>query len=179
MARPNGWHTARMPNYRRHYIPGHPVFLTMVTRDRQTWLAKDECIETLFSSMRWAKKKYPFHHIAHVILPDHVHWILTPIDGIRFSDIVGAVKRDLTWRLKASGREGPFWQKRFYDHVIRGGHDLGRHSDYVHFNPVKHGYASRPADYRWSSFGEWVKRDLYATNWGASEPKSIASLDLG
>jgi putative transposase len=65
-----------------------------------------------------------------------------------FSDLVAAVKRDVTWRLKELGSKGPFWQKRFYDHVIRDDDDFGRHLDYVHFNPVKHGFVSRAANYQ-------------------------------
>ncbi len=171
-------HNEPMPNYRRYYIPGHPVFLTIVTRNRRPWLAAAECIEVLLQSMRWAKTEYPFRHVAHVILRDHLHWMFVPEDGTRFSDVIAAVKRDVTWRLKESGQTGPFWQKRFYDHIIRDDEDLGRHLDYVHFNPVKHGYASRVADHPWSSFQEWVKRDVYPENWGATEPEWIKDMDL-
>ena len=41
-----------MPNYRRYDIPGHPVFLTIVTRERRPWLADDACAETVLESMR-------------------------------------------------------------------------------------------------------------------------------
>jgi REP-associated tyrosine transposase len=88
------------------------------------------------------------------------------------------MKRDATWRLKRTGLAGPFWQNRFYDHVIRDEEDLGRHLDYVHFNPVKHGCASRAAEYRWSSFPEWVKKETYPDTWGSMEPDRIRDLDL-
>jgi putative transposase len=171
-------HTATMPNYRRFHIPGQPVFLTIVTHNRRTWLADDECVDTLLKSMRWAKGKHPFRHLAHVVLPHHLHWMLLAENGTSFSDLVGAVKRDVTWRLKESGHKGPFWQKRFYDHLIRDDTDFGRHLDYIHFNPVKHGYVSRPRDYRWSSFPEWVKRGVYEDNWEAIEPDRIKHMDL-
>jgi hypothetical protein len=38
--------------------------------------------------------------------------------------------------------------------------------DYIHFNPVKHGYVSKPLDYKWSSFNTHVKMGNYAANWG-------------
>jgi putative transposase len=167
-----------MPRYRRFFVPGHPVFLTIVTYNRQTWLAEDECVVTLLQSMRWVKSQYPFRHLAHAILPHHLHWMLLAEDGTSFSGVVGAMKRDVSWRLKESGRKGPFWQKRFYDHVIRDDDDFGRHLDYIHFNPVKHGYVSHPVDYRWSSFIEWVKRGVYEDDWGATEPGWIKTLDL-
>ena len=128
--------------------------------------------------MQWAKTKYPFKHIAHVILPDHLHWMLLPIDNTNFSDLVGVVKRDMTWRLKDLGKSGPFWQNRFYDHIIRDDADFGRHLDYIHFNPVKHGYASQPKAYRWSTFQEWVKRSVNKENWGRMIPASIEKMEL-
>jgi len=88
------------------------------------------------------------------------------------------MKRDATWRLKEAGLAGAFWQERFYDHVMRNDNDFGRHLDYVHFNPVKHGYALCAADYRWSTFPEWVKRDVYPNTWGAVEPDWIKDMDL-
>jgi putative transposase len=132
----------------------------------------------LLESMHWAKTKYPFRNIAHVILHDHVHWILLPEPGVIFSDLVAAFKRDVTWRRKDTGRIGPFWQKRFYDHIIRDEGDFARHLDYVHFNPVKHGLVRSAGDHRWSSFSEWVKRDVYPEDWGAIESDRIKGMDL-
>ena len=43
------------------------------------------------------------------------------------------------------------WQDRFWDHVIRDDRDLGRHIDYIHYNPVKHGLAGSPAGWRFST----------------------------
>jgi putative transposase len=37
---------------------------------------------------------------------------------------------------------GRMWQNRFWDHIIGDQEDLNRHIDYVHFNPVKHGYVN-------------------------------------
>jgi hypothetical protein len=38
--------------------------------------------------------------------------------------------------------------------------------DYIHYNPVKHGYVLKPSDYKWSSFNIHVKMGNYAANWG-------------
>jgi len=163
---------------RRFYVDGHPVFLTVVTHDRDPWLPERTAGECLFQSMQWAKGRYPFAHLAHVVLHDHMHWILRPEDGVSFSDIVSAVKRDVSWRLKSQGAKGPLWQKRFYDHVIRDEDDLARHLDYVHYSPVKHGYVARPAEYALSSFSEWVERDVYGLDWGTTEPERIKGMNV-
>jgi putative transposase len=167
----------QMPDYRRCFVAGQPVFVTVVTHRRRPWLAVDDNVDVLLGSMRRVRMRYPFRHLAHAVLPDHLHWMLIPEDEVCCSDIVGAVKRDVSWRLKEMGLPGPFWQPRFYDHVIRDEHDLARHLDYIHFNPVRHGYVTRPIHYRHSSFREWVRRDVYDADWGSMEPQSIEGMD--
>jgi putative transposase len=67
-----------MPNYHRFYVHNHPVFITIVTHERQSWLTNDETMAILRTSMQRIKKIHPFRHVAHVVLPDHLHWIFEP-----------------------------------------------------------------------------------------------------
>lgn len=168
-----------MPNYRRYYLRGHPIFVTVVTHERRPWLDDAVRVELLLESMRRVKVVYPFRHAAHVLMSDHLHWMFEPADG-NFSRIVAAVKRDASWRLKQLGGNGlpPYWQSRFYDHVIRDEQDFERHLHYIHYNPVKHGVAPHPAGYTRSSFRNWVERGVYDEVWGTTEPESIRQLDL-
>lgn len=141
-------------------------------------MSDDAALRCLLDSMRWARQRYPFAHVAQVVLPDHLHWLVRPSEGTSFSDLVATVKRNVTWRLKDTEIKGPLWQKRFYDHVIRDRDDLARHLDYVHYNPVKHGYAVRPMDHPHSSFAQWLERGVYTEDWGAVEPQRISGMDL-
>jgi len=68
------------------------------------------------------------------------------------------------------------WQKRFWEHRIRDEADLRRHVDYIHYNPVKHGYAGRPADWPLSSFHRYVRLGLYEATWGETEPANLAAV---
>ncbi len=163
-----------MPNYIRHYVPGHPVFITVVTHRRQPWLAVPEHAEQVMAAMHKVKLQYPFRHLAQVLMPDHLHWMLKPADG-DFSRIVAAVKREVSWRMKPAG---PLWQRRFHDHVIRDETDFQRHLDYLHYNPVKHGHAACAADWPFSSFRAWVARERYELNWGSAEPDHIREMAL-
>ena len=169
-----------VPNYRRHYVPGMPVFVTFVTRNREPWLKQDGCTETLMDSMRRTRSIWSYQHIAFAILPDHVHWILRPDAPTELSSIVASVKRDMSWRMKDRGRTTPLWQARFWDHVIRDREDLARHMNYVHFNPVKHGIVSRAADYQFSSFAAWVQRGVYPMEWGRIDdpPEGVGEMQL-
>jgi hypothetical protein len=67
-------------------------------------------------------------------------------------------------------REG-IWQRRFWEHAIRDERDLSRHIDYIHFNPVKHGYVSRACDWPHSSFHRYVAREFLPLDWGGDARK--------
>ena len=42
--------------------------------------------------------------------------------------------------------EGGIWQRRVWEHGSGAGGDFAAHFDYVHFDPVEHGYVRRVAD---------------------------------
>ena len=45
-------------------------------------------------------------------------------------------------------RERGIWQRRqYWEHQIRDDDDLTKHVDYIHINPVKHGYMRRAVDW--------------------------------
>lgn len=88
----------RMPNYRRYYPP-LPVFVAVVTHARRPWLLAE--VDLVLGAMRWVKAHLPYRHLAHVLLPDHLHWLFVPAEPRDLSRIVAAVKREASWRLKA------------------------------------------------------------------------------
>ncbi len=81
----------------------------------------------------------------------HAVWSLPPGDTdfpLRWSLIKSGFSRRLVSRILRSKsqiakREKGIWQRRYWEHAIRNDADLERHVDYIHFNPVKHGYVSR------------------------------------
>ena len=75
-------------------------------------------------------------------------------------------------------KEKQVWQRRFWEHLLRDEEDWRRHMDYIHYNPVKHGYAHRPVDWPHSSFMRAVERGYYSADWGAFEPQNITGLQV-
>lgn len=67
-------------------------------------------------------------------------------------------------RLKRAERT--IWQRRYWEHTIRNDKDLDHHIQYIHFNPVKHGYVERVKDWHFSSFHQYVRLGLVDENWG-------------
>jgi len=64
-----------------------------------------------------------------------------------------------------TGERG-IWQRRYWEHMIRDDRDYAAHMDYIHFNPVKHGFVESPADWPFSTFGQCVAVGLYPPDWG-------------
>ena len=124
----------------------------------------------------------PFTLVAAVVLPEHLHciWTLPANDADfpgRWRYIKGIFSRQLP-RLDArsaskvkKGERG-IWQRRYWEHLIRNEHDLQRHLDYIHYNPVKHGLVSRVQEWPYSSFHRFVKRGYYSPDWG-DEPDAF------
>ncbi len=65
--------------------------------------------------------------------------------------------------------ERGIWQRRFWEHTIRDQQDYNNHMDYIHWNPVKHGYVGSAKEWPYSSFHRCVEKGIYDINWCASE----------
>jgi len=75
---------------------------------------------------------------------------------------------------KTKHRESTFWQRRYWEHVIRDEADFQRHVDYVHVNPLKHGYVKQVADWPYSTFHRFVENGVYSLNWGGDVQALVA-----
>ena len=58
--------------------------------------------------------------------------------GIITSKSLPKIEYRSATRIKRNERA--IWQYRFWEHTIRDELDYQRHMDYIHFNPVKHGF---------------------------------------
>lgn len=166
--------------YRRPPLTGGTFFFTVVTHDRRPFLCEAASIDLLKTSFRRVLAAHPFTVEAIVILPDHLHTIWTlPADDGSFSMRWGLIKSGFSRRCDPECRGAPtasrvlrkeqaVWQHRFWEHQIRDEDDYARHVDYIHYNPVKHGYVKTPRDWPHSSFHRFVRKGLYPAHWGSS-----------
>jgi len=171
-----------MPNYRRYRVPGGTYFFTVNLLERRLDLLVRH-IDDLRVAVRATKRDRPFHIDAWVILPDHMHalWTLPPGDDdfsnrwksikIRFVQKLPRTERRSKVR-SAKGERG-IWQRRFWEHVIRDDRDYENHMDYLHFNPVKHGYVNFVKDWPHSTFHRYVREGVYDENWGGNSNKTF------
>lgn len=86
-----------------------------------------------------------------VLMPNHVHLILTPADPDGLRRALAPVHRRYAGHVHARlKRTRHFWQGRFGAVVMDEPH-LAAAVRYVALNPVRAGLAARPQDWRWSS----------------------------
>ena len=153
-------------HYRRNYLSGGCYFFTLVTHQRKPILTNEPTINVLRHAFKTVQKRHPLRIDAIVILPDHLHCIWTlPEEDHDFSTRWRLLKGMVT---KNRQIDTPIWQKRFWEHTLRDESDLYNHTDYIYFNPVKHGYVHQPAAWPYSSFHRDVARGLYPADWGGN-----------
>jgi len=152
-----------MANYRRIFEDGYSYYITMVTHRRKPILVEN--IALLRESFRQSKKVFDYRIDEIIVLPDHVHMIITPAVSVEYPKIIGYIKAYFSRHCdekyfaeetqsfsRYQRRHKPIWQKRYYEHTIRNEKDMREKINYMQNNPVKHGLAETIEDWKYSSF---------------------------
>ena len=160
--------------YRRAFVPGATYFFTVVAAHRRPVFREAVARDLLRQAFRYVAQKHPFTVNAMVVLPDHLHclWTLPPEDAdypLRWR----LIKTWVTQQYGAAARpiKRSVWQGRYWEHLIRDDQDYRQHVEYIHYNPVKHGYVRKPVAWPYSSFRRYVEEGLYTKEWGSTEPR--------
>lgn len=164
-------------HYRRASTAGATYFFTVNPADRGADILV-RYIDELKDVMHKVKASHPYALVAQAVLPEHLHaiWRLPPGDAgfpVRWSLIKAGFSRRLpraepVSESRAAKRERGIWQRRYWEHQIRDETDLARHVDYIHYNPVKHGWVSRAVEWPHSTLHEYIKRGMANRDWGGS-----------
>jgi putative transposase len=172
-----------MSRYRRFHAPGATWFFTVNCAERRGNRLLTTPIEALRGVFREVREAHPFEIEAMVVLPEHLHCIWTLPEGdsdfrTRWALIKAGFSRRIApgeGRSESRIRRGErgIWQRRFWEHLIRDQQDLERHIDYIHYNPVKHGWVERVGDWPFSSFHRFVAQGLYPADWSDAPVGSI------
>ena len=167
-----------MSLYIRPRRPGATIFFSVALADRGAHLLTGR-VEVLRQAVRATRAERTFGIAAWVVLPDHMHSVWTLPEGdADYATRMAAIKARFTRGLRRAGfsppptlpvvqsgryaglkpglrvgkREVAVWQRRFWEHHIRGEADLVNHIRYCWINPVKHGFVERPEDWPYSSY---------------------------
>ena len=159
---------------RRFNDPGHAHELTFSCYRRRPFLVKKRTREYLAEAIQQAREKYLFHLWGYVLMPEHVHLLIWPLnDDYSISGILQSIKQSvsrkaLAWlrekrpeglELLATGqRHRPyrFWQAGGgYDRNVISPGTARAVLDYIHHNPVRRRLVESPEEWPASSACEW------------------------
>ncbi len=162
-----------MSNYIRPKITGTPIFFTLNLANRGTSLLVDE-IETLRHAFTTTMNERPFTLNAIVILPDHLHTVMTlPESDSDYATRWRIIKARFS-RKMAKGhvrqshiarKERGVWQRRYWEHHIRNDEDYRKHVEYCWLNPVKHGLVEKPVEWPHSSIHRDIRLGRVSGEW--------------
>jgi REP element-mobilizing transposase RayT len=143
-------------SWRRHLphfqLSSGYYFITFSTYNRQLLLpSQKDCV---FDAIRFLdNKKYELYAV--VILNDHVHMIINPLDTL--SKIMHSIKSFTAHQInKLSNRDGKLWQDENFDRVIRDENEFLEKINYVANNPIKANLAEGYEDYKWLYIKDWI-----------------------
>ena len=156
---------------------GTARFVTFCCYHRYQLLNESFAKKSFIKNLIKIREKYNIKLYGYVLMPEHVHLVLHPPEGLELGKIIGQLKaltsrevlsymRDRKSKILKSlkvvrgGQEiNVFWQSRCYDHNCRLPETVIEKIEYCHKNPVVRGLVKSPADWIWSSYNYYNGQD--------------------
>jgi putative transposase len=131
-------------------------FVTSITVQRLPIFRHETTARLLIETLAHYRdlRKFLLHEF--VIMPDHIHALLTPADEISLERAMQFIKGGFSFRMK---ERGSVWQASFTNHRIRDWEDYEQHRDYIRMNPVRTRLARRPEEYPYSAAAGVLRMD--------------------
>lgn len=134
-------------------------FLTARTYQGQKVFFCDERKQLLLISLKAEVQRYDYKLMAWVILENHYHLLFRTFKSDYLSKIINQVHGSVSYQLnKIDNTPGRKIFQNYWDRSMRDEKDFWSHFNYIHHNPVKHGYAISMENYKFSSYDYWLKR---------------------
>jgi putative transposase len=123
--------------------PRFTYFLTCVTYQRRSVFQTRESAKIAYETvLHYATEgRYQLH--GFVIMPDHIHALLTPAPALALERCVQCIKGGISFRLQKQ-IPSSVWQREYYDHRIRDDAEFAIFMTYIDRNPAKRGLTEWP-----------------------------------
>jgi putative transposase len=137
---------------RRYQFGGDFHFITFSCYHRLPYLGSESSRALFERSLEQIRSRYIFHVFGYVVMPEHVHLLVSEPKRGTLSRAIQALKTSVS---KQSVQK-PFWQIRYYDFNVRSRAKQTEKLRYVHRNPVTRGFVTRPDEWKASSFRHYL-----------------------
>ena len=168
-----------MPAHLKRFYGHHDLhFITFSCYGRKPLLAKAEHRDLVLQVLEHMRLCYRFVLVGYVIMPEHVHLLVSEPEEGTPSTVVQAIKLSFARRVLGSRSRGcpmsrvfcetwgakrrneiaqnRIWERRFYDFNVWTDKKLVEKLRYMHRNPVKLGLVTEPDQWAWSSFRAYM-----------------------
>lgn len=123
------------------------IFVSRHSREPQT----RRC-DIAIQNLGFYRKKFGYSLHGYVIMPNHVHLLLTVGRTGTISEIMRDWKHRIAFEInRQMALSGRIWQRDFWEHSIRNVADFRQKLNYIHMNPVRAGFVVVPEDWPYSS----------------------------
>ena len=136
---------------RRFQHAGQMHFVTFSCYRRLPKLATARARSIFEHSLEQMRRLHGFYVAGYVVMPEHVHLLVTE----PLSTAMQAVKQSVSRTLALRAAE-PFWQAQYYDFNVWSEKKRIEKLRYIHRNPVRRGLVEKPEDWKWSSFRHYA-----------------------
>jgi putative transposase len=152
-----------MPKRQIIDLPGDSHFVTFSTYQRRRFLETQRAREIMADTLQACLEKHQTLCHGFVVMPNHVHALLTPDPSVGISSFLLAWKKTSSYRIKQfyvrertqylelCPKDSPIWQAKFYDFNLSSTGKFQEKLDYMHDNPVTAGLVLTTLDWAWSS----------------------------
>lgn len=145
---------ARLP---RLTLPGLPHHVILRGNNRQPIFADDDDHRLMLALLQEAAQRHGVAVHAWVLMPNHLHLLLTPQDSAGLPALMQAIGRRYVRHFNArQQRSGTLWEGRYRATVIEPGRHLLACMAYMDLNPVRAGLVVEARDHPWSSHGHYA-----------------------
>ena len=135
---------------KRYQQTGDVHFITFSCYRRAPLLGSELARDTFVVTMERVRRWYGFYLIGFVVMPEHVHLLLSEPERGNLAVVLQMLKQIVSQKLNERTTTS-FWQPRYYDFNVCREQKLTEKLDYMHQNPVQRGLVARPEDWIWSS----------------------------
>ena len=140
---------------RRYQQAGDLHFVTFSCYDRLPKLATPRARTVFEQSLEQTRRSYGFCVTGYVVMPEHVHLLVTEPECRPLATALQALKQSVARTLALRAGE-PFWLARYYDFNVYTKAKRIEKLRYLHRNPVTRGLVAKPEDWEWSSFRHYA-----------------------
>ena len=127
-------------------------FLTIVCAQKRVIFQVEKKALLFIDTLKWYREQRKFQVHEFVVMPNHVHLLISPLEGVTLERAVQFLKGGFSYRLSRQfGYPGEIWQPGYVDHRIRDPRDYEFHRCYIRANPVRARLCSVEKDFPYSS----------------------------